>query len=166
VNIHAIGDRANRASVDSFETVLGGECKGCNKERRLRIEHAQIIVRHPFIIFSNDLQTFERRGTDSEVAPQRPEAHQENGHNTKYSSESFNPDIALANTHSQHMQPLTWPTHFCVSDPTGSPTPLTGCPRFSPPGKILTAIEGRFSAQTSRSNRRIPFRGCTQLSPD
>ncbi|TVY36279.1 putative amidohydrolase [Lachnellula subtilissima] len=44
VNIHAIGDRANRAAVDAFEKVLGSNCNGCNQERRLRIEHAQIIV--------------------------------------------------------------------------------------------------------------------------
>ncbi|TVY68865.1 putative amidohydrolase, partial [Lachnellula suecica] len=36
-------DRANRAAVDAFEAVLGPNCNGCNEERRLRIEHAQII---------------------------------------------------------------------------------------------------------------------------
>jgi predicted amidohydrolase YtcJ len=45
VNIHAIGDKANRAAVDAFESVLGANCNGCNEIRRLRIEHAQII--HP-----------------------------------------------------------------------------------------------------------------------
>ncbi|CZT51073.1 related to amidohydrolase family protein [Rhynchosporium secalis] len=45
VNIHAIGDRANRAAVDAFENVLGADCEGCNEAKRLRIEHAQII--HP-----------------------------------------------------------------------------------------------------------------------
>lgn len=45
VNIHAIGDRANRAAVGAFENVLGPKCDGCNSARRLRIEHAQIIVR-------------------------------------------------------------------------------------------------------------------------
>jgi predicted amidohydrolase YtcJ len=45
VNVHAIGDRANRAAIDAFETVLGPDCEGCNEARRLRIEHAQII--HP-----------------------------------------------------------------------------------------------------------------------
>jgi predicted amidohydrolase YtcJ len=44
VNIHAIGDRANRAAVDAFENVLGLNCEGCNEAKRLRIEHAQIIV--------------------------------------------------------------------------------------------------------------------------
>jgi predicted amidohydrolase YtcJ len=44
VNIHAIGDRANRAAVNAFEKFLGTDCNGCNHERRLRIEHAQIIV--------------------------------------------------------------------------------------------------------------------------
>lgn len=45
VNIHAIGDRANRAAIDAFESVLGLECMGCNEARRFRIEHSQII--HP-----------------------------------------------------------------------------------------------------------------------
>ncbi|KAF7856280.1 hypothetical protein EAF04_009808 [Stromatinia cepivora] len=45
INIHAIGDRANRAAINAFEAVLGSNCHGCNQERRLRIEHAQII--HP-----------------------------------------------------------------------------------------------------------------------
>ncbi|KAG9230935.1 amidohydrolase family-domain-containing protein [Amylocarpus encephaloides] len=45
VNVHAIGDRANRAAIDAFEEVLGPNCNGCNDEKRLRIEHAQII--HP-----------------------------------------------------------------------------------------------------------------------
>jgi predicted amidohydrolase YtcJ len=49
VNIHAIGDKANRAAVDAFENVLGPHCEGCNDARRLRIEHAQIIVRFPSI---------------------------------------------------------------------------------------------------------------------
>lgn len=44
VNVHAIGDRANRAAVDAFENVLGEDCQGCNDARRFRIEHAQIIV--------------------------------------------------------------------------------------------------------------------------
>ncbi len=44
MNIHAIGDRANRAAVDAFENVLGAGCEGCNEAKRLRIEHAQIIV--------------------------------------------------------------------------------------------------------------------------
>jgi predicted amidohydrolase YtcJ len=40
----AIGDKANRAAVDAFQSVLGSDCEGCNEPRRLRIEHAQIIV--------------------------------------------------------------------------------------------------------------------------
>lgn len=49
VNVHAIGDRANRAAVDAFTGVLCPDrmcdCdRGkCNEQRRLRIEHAQII---------------------------------------------------------------------------------------------------------------------------
>jgi predicted amidohydrolase YtcJ len=51
VNIHAIGDRANRAAVDSFENVLGPDCEGCNEARRLRIEHAQIIASFSSAVF-------------------------------------------------------------------------------------------------------------------
>jgi predicted amidohydrolase YtcJ len=49
--VHAIGDRANRAAIDAFENVLGNDCEGCNDARRLRIEHAQIIVStyHPHL---------------------------------------------------------------------------------------------------------------------
>jgi predicted amidohydrolase YtcJ len=50
VNIHAIGDRANRAAVDSFENVLAHDCQGCNEVRRLRIEHAQIIASFSSIV--------------------------------------------------------------------------------------------------------------------
>ena len=53
VNIHAIGDRANRYAVDAFEAALVALCQppagplvDCQRERfRFRIEHAQII--HP-----------------------------------------------------------------------------------------------------------------------
>lgn len=30
--------------MDAFENVLGSDCEGCNEAKRLRIEHAQIIV--------------------------------------------------------------------------------------------------------------------------
>ncbi|KAJ8117702.1 hypothetical protein OPT61_g1169 [Boeremia exigua] len=52
VNIHAIGDLANRLAIDAFEITLKMQCpditklKECQQERfRFRIEHAQII--HP-----------------------------------------------------------------------------------------------------------------------
>lgn len=50
VNIHAIGDLANRLAVDAFEEALKGLCPGstlreCQSQHRFRIEHAQII--HP-----------------------------------------------------------------------------------------------------------------------
>ncbi|KFA52108.1 hypothetical protein S40293_02930 [Stachybotrys chartarum IBT 40293] len=50
VNIHAIGDLANRNAVDALEAALQQECPGappeeCQAQRRFRIEHAQII--HP-----------------------------------------------------------------------------------------------------------------------
>ncbi|OAA76938.1 amidohydrolase 3 [Akanthomyces lecanii RCEF 1005] len=50
VNIHAIGDRANRAAIDAFEAALRQECgpsanlATCEHNRRFRIEHAQIIT--------------------------------------------------------------------------------------------------------------------------
>ncbi|KAE9966426.1 hypothetical protein BLS_007023 [Venturia inaequalis] len=50
VNIHAIGDLANRLAINSFTNAypiicpgIGGE--GCQKKRRFRIEHSQIV--HP-----------------------------------------------------------------------------------------------------------------------
>lgn len=53
VNIHAIGDLANRYAVNAFEAALEQECGGASadlaacqsKHHRFRIEHAQII--HP-----------------------------------------------------------------------------------------------------------------------
>jgi len=38
VNTHAIGDRANRTVLDAYASVLGG-----TKDRRFRIEHAQVV---------------------------------------------------------------------------------------------------------------------------
>lgn len=48
VNIHAIGDRANRVAVDALTTALAAVCphtspSDCQAARRFRIEHAQII---------------------------------------------------------------------------------------------------------------------------
>ncbi|KAH8815530.1 amidohydrolase family-domain-containing protein [Xylogone sp. PMI_703] len=62
VNIHAIGDRANRAAVDAFEAALGPDCNACNSERRLRIEHAQII--HP-----DDQKRIARMGIIPSIQP-------------------------------------------------------------------------------------------------
>ena len=50
VNIHAIGDRANRYVIDAFEAAYQTLCpnlsqKECQQRHRFRIEHAQII--HP-----------------------------------------------------------------------------------------------------------------------
>jgi len=50
VNIHAIGDLANRLAIDAFEEALKTLCPGstlreCQTKHRFRIEHAQII--HP-----------------------------------------------------------------------------------------------------------------------
>ncbi|KAE8442158.1 hypothetical protein EG329_003809 [Mollisiaceae sp. DMI_Dod_QoI] len=62
VNVHAIGDRANRAAIDAFENVLGNDCEGCNDARRLRIEHAQII--HP-----DDQQRIAKLGIIPSIQP-------------------------------------------------------------------------------------------------
>lgn len=51
VNIHAIGDLANRNAIDAFEAALRQQCpedkdlRACQSDHRFRIEHAQII--HP-----------------------------------------------------------------------------------------------------------------------
>lgn len=50
VNIHAIGDLANRNAIDAFEAALQASCPGsssrdCQAKHRFRIEHSQII--HP-----------------------------------------------------------------------------------------------------------------------
>lgn len=50
VNIHAIGDLANRLAIDSFTKAYPVICPGldgeaCQKKRRFRIEHSQIV--HP-----------------------------------------------------------------------------------------------------------------------
>jgi predicted amidohydrolase YtcJ len=50
VNIHAIGDLANRLAINAFEAVLKTSCpnttpRECQTKHRFRIEHAQII--HP-----------------------------------------------------------------------------------------------------------------------
>lgn len=51
VNIHAIGDLANRYAIDAFETALVDLCPArppaeCQHAHRFRIEHAQIIHPH------------------------------------------------------------------------------------------------------------------------
>ena len=51
VNIHAIGDLANRLAIDAFEAALTELCPHtspheCQSHRRFRIEHAQIIHPH------------------------------------------------------------------------------------------------------------------------
>lgn len=50
VNIHAIGDLANRLAIDAFEAALKELCptkspRECQRKHRFRIEHSQII--HP-----------------------------------------------------------------------------------------------------------------------
>jgi predicted amidohydrolase YtcJ len=47
VNTHAIGDRANRAVLEAYAAVLGGE-----NDRRFRIEHAQVVSPADFDLFA------------------------------------------------------------------------------------------------------------------
>lgn len=77
INIHAIGDQANRAAINAFEAVLGSDCHGCNQEKRLRIEHAQIIVRS-----MSKLDGFLTRF----AASRRPNTHFKYGHSSQHSA--------------------------------------------------------------------------------
>ncbi|KAK6338616.1 hypothetical protein TWF696_009427 [Orbilia brochopaga] len=61
INIHAIGDRANRASLDAFEKAISLH-PGVSGDRRLRIEHAQII--HP-----SDQRRFQTLGIIPSIQP-------------------------------------------------------------------------------------------------
>lgn len=47
VNTHAIGDRANRVTLDAYAAVLGGK-----NDKRFRIEHAQAIALPDFALFA------------------------------------------------------------------------------------------------------------------
>ncbi|KAJ9156471.1 Amidohydrolase [Pleurostoma richardsiae] len=67
VNIHAIGDLANRLAVDALEAALTDMCPDrpladCQAERRFRIEHSQII--HP-----NDQARMRRMGIIPSIQP-------------------------------------------------------------------------------------------------
>jgi hypothetical protein len=47
VNTHAIGDRANREVLDAYAAALGGA-----RDRRFRIEHAQVVAPEDFELFA------------------------------------------------------------------------------------------------------------------
>ena len=47
VNTHAIGDRANRTTLDAYGAVLGG-----TNDKRFRIEHAQVVSLPDFALFA------------------------------------------------------------------------------------------------------------------
>ncbi|HLV13722.1 MAG TPA: amidohydrolase [Xanthomarina sp.] len=49
MNTHAIGDSANRVVLSTYEKALKG-----NKDRRWRVEHAQIITGEDFEVFKNE----------------------------------------------------------------------------------------------------------------
>jgi len=67
VNIHAIGDLANRYAIDAMEAALGELCPGeplatCQARHRFRIEHSQII--HP-----QDQKRMHRMGIIPSIQP-------------------------------------------------------------------------------------------------
>jgi predicted amidohydrolase YtcJ len=59
VCIHAIGDRANTIVLDAYEKAFGGKS---GKERRFRVEHAQILS-------ESDIPRFERLGVIPSMQP-------------------------------------------------------------------------------------------------
>src|SRR3984893_4321994 len=77
LNFHAIGDRANRVSLDVFEAVTKANGP---RDRRDRIEHAQVVAPEDLPRFANlkviasmhpSHQTTDMRGAESRVGPER-----------------------------------------------------------------------------------------------
>lgn len=108
VNVHAIGDRANRAAVDAFENVLGKDCEGCNDARRLRIEHAQII--HP-----DDQKRIARMGIIPSIQPTHATSDmayalsrlgQDRLAHSAYRMQSFFPSSTSTNSRSKYQGPV------------------------------------------------------------
>jgi predicted amidohydrolase YtcJ len=68
VNIHAIGDLANRHAIDAFEAALkslcptGGDLRNCQAKHRFRIEHSQII-------YPDDQRRMEELGIIPSIQP-------------------------------------------------------------------------------------------------
>jgi len=104
VNIHAIGDRANRAAVDAFEKVLGSDCDGCNEARRLRIEHAQII--HP-----DDQKRIARMGVIPSIQPTHATS------DMAYAAARLGPErLAKSAYRMKSLFPLTEVTHESIGN--------------------------------------------------
>ena len=77
LNFHAIGDRANRISLDVFEAVV--KANGA-RDRRDRIEHAQVVEPMDFVRFAQlkvlasmqpSHQTTDMRWADDRIGPER-----------------------------------------------------------------------------------------------
>ena len=65
-NVHAIGDRANRIVLNAMAAVIGND-SAAGKDRRLRLEHAQIMSQ-------DDLQRAARLGSTSAANVRRCDA--------------------------------------------------------------------------------------------
>lgn len=166
MNVHAIGDKANRAVVDAFESVLGADCNACNDARRLRIEHAQIVV-SPAWMHQENLHLILIG-----LASGRPEADQKDGHNTKHTSQDHDPlQSPLVLTTSQ-------PTHATsdmeyASSRLGPERLTTSAYRmsslFSPGLPVQTGFNGPVLGSDFPVEPPNPFRGMyaavTRLSP-
>jgi predicted amidohydrolase YtcJ len=77
LNFHAIGDRANRIALDTFEAV---EKANGTRDRRDRVEHAQVVAPEDFARFASlhviasmqpSHQTSDMRWAEQRVGPQR-----------------------------------------------------------------------------------------------
>jgi predicted amidohydrolase YtcJ len=77
LNFHAIGDRANRVTLDVFAAVLAANGP---RDRRDRIEHAQVVAPEDFVRFAKlhliasmqpSHQTTDMRWAESRVGPER-----------------------------------------------------------------------------------------------
>ncbi len=75
VNIHAIGDRANRITLEAYGAALQGK-----NDRRFRIEHAQVVAPEDFVLFAKysviaSMQathaTSDMRWAEARVGPER-----------------------------------------------------------------------------------------------
>ncbi|KAF5878885.1 putative amidohydrolase 3 protein [Botrytis fragariae] len=121
INIHAIGDRANRAAINAFEAALGSDCHGCNQEKRLRIEHAQIIHPDDQIRIANMgiLPSIQPTHATSDMAYASSRLGEERLSNFAYRMRSFFPPV--------HNNTSSYPGPVLGSDfPVEPPNPFHG----------------------------------------
>ncbi|ATZ45198.1 hypothetical protein BCIN_01g00200 [Botrytis cinerea B05.10] len=121
INIHAIGDRANRAAINAFEAVLGSDCYGCNEGKRLRIEHAQIIHPDDQIRIANMgiLPSIQPTHATSDMAYASSRLGEERLSNSAYRMRSFFSPV--------HNNTSTYPGPVLGSDfPVEPPNPFHG----------------------------------------